>query len=168
MTYILNLGEENDPRSISLVTKKGKRIKNARPDPRHPDSMAAAEKYAKKYGNEDFRTRSLLSTYNCMGLVFGSRRTVIDVDDVEWILQDDGFGAVLEQDVLPGDLLLYRDANGPTHIAVVVEHRQNFEKACFETTVVSQWGDNGEYVHRASDVSPILGKPSRFYRMKEE
>jgi len=35
--------------------------------------------------------RSLDSSYNCMGMIFAARRTVLDTDVLHYIIDDDGY-----------------------------------------------------------------------------
>jgi hypothetical protein len=126
---------------------------------------AAAEMWAKEF--QSLKPRSFACEYNCVGLVFGSRRTAIEPSDLQKILDDDGYVQVLERDAVCGDIVLYKDNKGEyAHVALVVEHKPKVDpnKPAFETFVVSQWGDTGEYIHLASDVPPTwLGRPIEFW-----
>lgn len=169
MPIIIGEGSERDPNNLPLFTRNRNRIPNSQRLQKIPKIMAAAEKNAhhKRTFPEQFRTRSLLSTYNCVGMALASRRTYVDIAEALWILKDDGYVIVPPPHVLPGDILLYKDSNGePTHIAVVFSHVKNVETADFDTLVVSQWGADGEYMHVASDVNFRLGTPDVFLRME--
>jgi uncharacterized protein YijF (DUF1287 family) len=99
-----------------------------------------------------------------VGLVFGCRRTCIDPDQLELILREDDYRCLSgEHEVEVGDLVLYRIGNKYEHIAVVVHKKQDFINACFEITVISQWGADGEYIHLIHDVPPALGRPQEFW-----
>jgi hypothetical protein len=67
-----------------------------------------------------------------------------------------------------GDLLIYCDRMGTiSHVAVVISHEPDLAKARWKTTVISQWGFDGEYVHDHADVNQLLGRPDRFYSEKK-
>jgi hypothetical protein len=160
---LIGAGGERDRASIKLATRCGTFIPNERRRERPPDALRAAkEMWTEKYPN--IRVRSLSAVYNCVGLVFGSRRTCIDPDQLELILREDGYRRLPgEHEVEVGDLVLYRVGNKYEHIAVVVHKKQNFINACFEITVISQWGSEGEYIHLIRDVPPALGTPQEFW-----
>lgn len=161
---IIGLGEPSDPKSLPLYTRKRKFIPNVQRMQRPPQSMDAAKALALKHGSP--RVRSLCSTYNCVGLVFASRRTCVDTAHVEIILEDDGYVKIGPAEVLPGDIVLYRDGIGTvTHIGIVVDRKALLEEAMWATQVVSQWGTDGEYVHAAQEVPELYGKPVEFWRM---
>ena len=80
------------------------------------------------------------------------------------ILDDDGYRAVEVRDVQPGDVVTYRDSTGNvSHVGVVISHDKDLPKAQWKTTVLSQWGADGEYIHDVGDVHELLGKPYKFY-----
>ena len=108
--------------------------------------------------------RSLTGTYNCFGMAFANRRTCIEPIHVQMILDDDGYKEISPQDVMPGDIVIYRDNRGEvSHVAVVVLHEPDVANAKWKTTVLSQWGAQGEYVHDHLDVHQMLGTPDKFY-----
>ena len=111
------------------------------------------------------QVRSLSSVYNCMGMVFASRRTCVEPDHLRMILQDDEYQRVNNEGQLqPGDVIIYRDdENQVSHVGVVVEVKPNLEKADREILVLSQWGGDGEYLHLNEDVNPRLGKPAEYW-----
>lgn len=115
------------------------------------------------------RLRSLSATYNCFGMAFASRRTCIDATEVQMILDDDGYVQIESKDVQPGDIVLYFDAEREiSHVAVVVCHKPDIANADWKTTVLSQWGADGEYLHDIADVNEALGKPDKFYSEKRK
>jgi hypothetical protein len=148
---------------LALETRKGRQIRNDRAPERHPDSLKAAKEM---FENEHstVRVRSLTSVYNCMGMVFGARRTCIDTDELPMILKDDEYrhlGSV--NDVTNGDVVVYRDAgHRVTHVGLVSDVRLDIERGTPHITVLSQWGRDGEYFHRVDDVHQLLGTPSEY------
>ncbi len=113
----------------------------------------------------DAKLRSLTGTYNCMGMVFASRRTCIDFDQLATILKEDGYYRVKDtNELLPGDIVLYGDPRGkPLHISVILEIATDVVAAEHRFKVLSKWGANGEYFHSIGDVPPLLGTPNEFY-----
>lgn len=160
---LIGAGGENDSASIQLATRHGSYISNERRRERSPDALkAAAEIWKQKFPN--IRVRSMTAIYNCVGLVFGSRRTCIDPDQLELILREDGYHRLSgEHQVEIGDLVLYRVGYQYEHIAVVVDKKNDVINARFEITVISQWGADGEYIHSMHDVPPVLGIPQEFW-----
>ena len=69
--------------------------------------------------------RSLRSLYNCMGMVFASRRTWIDPEHLEMILEDDEYQRIVsEAELQVGDLVIYRgDNNQVTHVGIIQHDR---------------------------------------------
>jgi len=94
------------------------------------------------------KLRSMRSDYNCIGLVFGSRRTALSIDDALQILDDDGYRPISREDSERGDLVLYEDAKGPVHIGIIWDS----DPIRKTLTVLSAWGSDGEYFHSLEDV----------------
>ena len=126
--------------------------------------MSAAKDIVLK-AHPNARARSLSSMYNCMGMVFATRRTWVEPENLRMILEDDGYRKVLnESELQAGDVVVYRDDYGEvSHVGIVTEVRPNLAEATREVFVLSQWGQDGEYFHRADDVNPQLGKPSEYW-----
>ena len=126
--------------------------------------MQSARDYVLK-SHPDASARSLSSVYNCMGMVFASRRTWIDPDHLQMILQDDEYQRVSSKSELqPGDLVVYRDDKDlVSHVGIVAQVKTNIKEAAWEVYVLSQWGGDGEYFHLDKDVHPWLGEPSEYW-----
>ena len=105
------------------------------------------------------------STYNCMGMVFASRRTCVDIDHVSVILSDDGYRQIADSDELqPGDVVVYRDDSGNlSHVGIVYHLSPYRPDETRDVFVMSQWGRDGEYFHRIDDVSLHLGRPAEYW-----
>src|SRR5262249_13330028 len=99
-------------------------------------------------GNHQLKMRSLSSEYNCLGLVFASRRTWVDEEMLHAILNDDGFRPIEQANVKPGDLLVYEKDAEFSHIGMVISHEPIVEPAGWDTLILSQWGHDGEYLHK--------------------
>ncbi len=163
MPDIIDLGSVRDRNTIELATSKRHRIPNAQRPESLPDALADAMRWITQ-SHPTVRLRSLTATYNCVGMAFANRRTWVEPDHVQMILADDEYKEVDLRDVLPGDVVVYHDGDGSiSHVAVVVAHVPDVENARWRTTVLSQWGSNGEYLHDPNDVNELLGRPYKFY-----
>ena len=152
------------PPELGLETRKGSKIPNEQRTQRHPTSMQAALAISQT-GRPSVQPRSLSSVYNCMGMVFASRRTCIETEHLPMILREDNYRQVLsERDLTRGDLVVYKDQNeSVTHVGIVTEIRHNILNGSTTITVLSQWGAHGEYFHLADEVHPSLGKPAEYW-----
>lgn len=148
---------------ISLSTMRNQPIPNEQRQQRPPSSMQAAKDLLTQ--RQTVVNRSLDSQYNCMGMVFASRRTWVDPVHLEMILEDDGYHQIGSAEELQvGDVVLYQDDTGSTsHVGIVSETRTNLNDASRTITVLSQWGADGEYFHEMYDVIESLGKPSQYW-----
>ncbi|MEA5452055.1 hypothetical protein VB780_26005 [Leptolyngbya sp. CCNP1308] len=166
--YIVGFGGENDNTSIRLETKKKRFIPNSQPPERPPESLKEAIKICtSKVPGITFRRAS--ATYNCVGMVFASRRTAIEPEHLQMIIEDDGYKRIRdEKDVKIGDIVLYRDRNEYTHIGIIVGIEPDIKDCRFEFTVLSQWGRDGEYVHSVEKVPEEYGNDWEFWTEREE
>jgi len=102
-------GGQADPNSVLLSTRKRIWIRNRQYPERHPERMRVAEQYCKNRVPEPIETRSLSAIYNCFGLVFASRRTALEREDIDRILDEDAYTFVARRaDVREGDIIVYR------------------------------------------------------------
>ena len=89
------------------------------------------------------------SVYNCHGLTFASRRTIVCDLEIQKILNDDDYTEVNDwRNVLAGDIVIYY-ANGTgdaEHSGIVIEAHSNMQ-LCTEIKVLSKWGLTGEMIH---------------------
>jgi hypothetical protein len=109
------------------------------------------------------RRREATATYNCHGLTFASRRTgIYEVTAIQLILSDDGYQAVEEQHVLPGDVVLYFEPEGLAHSGIVVA-LERLGNAIIPK-VMSKWGIAGEYIHSVRTCPYPRVDRIRFYR----
>ncbi len=136
-------------RSIALATRKGRSIRNVvAPDP----DEQARRKYAfvrKKFGQSWTNRKGPCGGYNCYGMVFATRRTAIYEDgQIADILKDDGYRRIRENEVRPGDIVLYRErTQGLLHVALVLR-REQWDGAIPISFALSKWNDSfGEDEH---------------------
>lgn len=149
---------------LLLSTRRGRQIPNDRRRERPPAAMSAARELVLS-SRPTARVRSLTSIYNCMGMVFATRRTTVLPDELEMILEDDDFRRIsFEWELMAGDVVVYRDTTGfVVHVGLVAEIRTNLSDGSREVIVLSQWGADGEYFHRVDDVNPVLGSPAEYW-----
>ena len=166
MTYIVGQGSADDPRSLDLQTRRKWRIPNELRSELALDSRKEAIRIVtKEYPSA--RALSSSGQYNCAGLIFGSRRVVIDIEHTEKILRDDGYVLLdwLDRGLWDtGDVIVYRDAKRePSHVAVIHSVTPDPAESSHTVTVISAWGQSGEYCHEMGNVSPLLGTPQQVW-----
>ncbi len=103
----------------------------------------------------DIRLHPASDMSNCHGWVFTGGRYWLSPEDVEQVLNENGYQAV--SDPRAGDVVIYRQGNVISHTAVVHSNLQ-----AGSTLVEGKWGWMGVFVHRI-DESPY-GKVHEFYR----
>ena len=149
---------------LGLDTKLGTRIPNASLGQQPPETMAVRrDMVLEKHPNA--QVRSLSSQYNCVGMVFGARRTVIEPEYVPWILFEDGYHQVPdENDLIVGDVVVYKTDNGEVgHVGIIVCIKTAVNPPRRNITVLSQWGLHGEFFHEIDDVKLEYGNQKEFW-----
>jgi hypothetical protein len=167
MSLIIGRGNENDPAALRLYTTGNRRfIDNERPEEDRPvEALQAALKLAKQI-SPNAECRSLTAMYNCVGMVFASRRTFVDCKHLGLILQDDGYKTVRQESVVQGDIVIYRRDSIPQHIGIIYEIRDVsilHDGSHHQIWVLSQWGEDGEYLHELEKVPAIYGTEYEFW-----
>ncbi len=155
--YLLGAG-------IQLSTGEDTYIPNERRPQRPPVAMQAALDFVLE-GHPSAKMRSLSSVYNCMGMVFASRRTTIQPEHLGMILNGDKYRRLTnDSEIKQGDILVYRDDNDKVcHLGIVWNVTTSLREESVQVCVLSQWGADGEYFHLADDVSPALGSPAEYW-----
>ena len=100
--------------------------------------------------------------YNCVGMIFCSRRSSVDIEHVYDILMYDGYNEIMKDELIPGDLVLYTFQDEPSHVGMV---------SCvspYELLVLSKWGKDGEIEHDYREVPYELGVPTAYYSTRAE
>ena len=148
---------------ISLSTMKNQPIPNEQRQQRPPSSMRAAKDWFTQ--RQTVVNRSLDSQYNCMGMLFASRRTCVEPVHLGMILEDDGYHQIgSAEELQEGDVIIYQDDTGSTsHVGIVSKIQINLTDASRTIMVLSQWGADGEYFHEMYDVIGSLGRPSQYW-----
>ena len=161
---ILGAGGESDRLSLKLSTCTRKHINNERPIEIAPASLRASIEIDKSTNPQARLTSTPTVTYNCMGLVFASRRTCIDISELDFILHEDGYrrlGGLHEAH--PGDVVGYRKDGQVEHVGLINSTEVNYQGLPIQATVISKWGRHAEYLHNIKDVPPQYGSPELFW-----
>lgn len=162
---IIGLGTDKDPNRLPLSTKKRNPIPNSQRKQKIPAVLNAARSQIEGI-SPDIKLRSLSSEYDCVGLIFASRRTAIGAENLQSILNDDGYRLVPDrQDVVRGDLVVYRKTdNGEiNHVAIVWCKIHDILAGTIRFQCLSQWGEVGEYFHPEDIVSEWYGPHREFW-----
>jgi len=157
--------DPNAPAEANIVvqTRRGTSIENNQSfDVTYWDEVVDRDLRAKHLGAK-FRT-GLCPVYNCHGLTFASRRTRIwRPESVPTILQEDAYELIPEDEVLPGDVIIYTGDDGDAeHSGIVVEVRT---LGSIRTPwICSKWGPGSEVVHSWGDCEYNLANV-KYYRV---
>lgn len=155
---LLDPGGKSDRLAIGLDTRRGNHIRNERRR-ELPLEVLIANKEISCSAHPQAEVRSVTATYNCVGMVFASRRTWVDPDQVRKILSDDGYqrvGGIEQAEV--GDVVLYIYEGEIAHVGIIIERRENLREASISFKVLSKWGAHPEFIHHPDDVSPLWGE----------
>ena len=174
MPVIIGEGGEGDPKALPLATRQRRHIPNVMKEEEPPAVMKTAiELY--NATRPDAKLRSATATYNCMGMVFASRRTWVAPEHLtpvlDNILADDGYRRLADsRDVKVGDLVVYRepDSREASHVGVVASKERDISTASWKIRVMSKWGAYAEYLHAMEHVPLALGQPSEFWTDRKE
>jgi hypothetical protein len=101
--------------------------------------------------------------YNCHGLTFGGRRTAVKESNevIFSALKDDDFVEVPQDDVRPGDVILYLDHLGQVqHSGIVVDVPDRGVPK-----VWSKWGKGDEWIHHFGSC-PYDSQFTKYFRLK--
>jgi hypothetical protein len=102
--------------------------------------------------------------YNCVGLVFAHRRAWIDIDYIYKLLTNDKYVPTDRSKVMPGDVVLYKNNDMPTHVGLILEVPLLAAQASWnDIKVLSKWGYDGEFIHPIEHVPSVCGKAEEFW-----
>jgi hypothetical protein len=154
---IFGRGSENDNKSIQLATRKGQRIPNERAPERLREAYLEADRIH-RHSFSRIKLNSLGGAYNCVGLVFASRRTWIEPMYVSMILKDDGYFKITEAESRMGDVIIYKDKDDLGEVVHVglIHSWENWGTTNVQLWILSQWGQDNEYVHLVSDLPEAI------------
>lgn len=173
MLQILEEGGQTDRNAIPLYTRGKHYIANTRKLEAHPDIMKEKVRFAQSI-SPDVKLRSATQVYNCMGMVFASRRTCVDIDRLDLIITDDRYLETRDlSQVKIGDVVVYgvkqpESGETPAHVGIIVDKTPNIAQAGWNVTVMSQWGQDGEYIHPMEAVPPLFGSVIKYLTDRKE
>jgi len=100
--------------------------------------------------------------YNCVGMIFSSRRAWIEMDELQQILDQDEYDSIRFEDIYAGDIVIYTKGSIRRHVGLItyVERQGNDPQ---RVLVVSKWGADGEIEHELSVVPKGYGKPTEYW-----
>jgi hypothetical protein len=164
---IIGRGSARDPAALQLYTTSNRSfVENERPDSERPlEALKEARRIVKEI-SPTAKCRSLTAFYNCVGMALANRRTAVDIEHLALMLQDDGYRSIPELAAVEGDIVEYRRDGRPQHVGIVYELRdislmQN--RSLIDIWVLSQWGEDGEYLHKARSVPAMYGAELIFW-----
>ena len=92
--------------------------------------------------------------YNCHGLTFLSRRAnLLEDDEIQRVLDDDGYSEVTPAELLAGDVALYWHRGKIAHSGIILRPRVGYPglpppmDSQESPLVLSKWGRQGEFIH---------------------
>ena len=100
--------------------------------------------------------------YDCVGMIFASRRAWIDINHMVQILSADGYQKIAKDELSVGDVVVYTIGEKRTHVGLVTCIQPRLGKIP-NIRVLSKWGKDGEVEHQMEDVPPLLGQPNEFW-----
>ncbi len=155
----------DSPESIVIQTRKGSNVDNwfsDEPLPYH--QVKIAEQVVKRFARIGCRVRSniLTSRYNCHGLTFANRRTgLVENHAIDQILREDGYRPIQQTELVPGDVILYKDRGAYSHSAVVIEIRE--VSGIRHPILLSKWGAGAEWIHSFGVPHPYSDHIAEFW-----
>ncbi len=162
--FILGAGGENDNLALKLSTCTRKHINNERPLEKAPLTLQASLEMDKKTNPKASLVSAPTATYNCMGLVFASRRTCIDISELNFILGEDSYRQLAGlHEAMTGDVVCYQKDGKIEHVGLINSTISDCRNGSIQATVVSKWGMHAEYIHDMCDVPSHFGSPKFFW-----
>jgi hypothetical protein len=150
---------------MDIVLRNGEKVHSLTPKLPWPEEKISASVGLWKRNFPNAALRSFSHRYNCVGMVFASRRACIESTDLEKVLEGDGYSQLQNvAAVVQGDLVVYKDYMGSySHVAVVLGRYRVDSGNELGIEALSKWGQEGEYIHKAEDVPFHCGKPAEFW-----
>jgi len=101
--------------------------------------------------------------YNCVGMVFASRRAVIDDSEIGRILAEDNYKKINREQVIIGDVIAYIYEQKFVHVGIIFEKTLAMDNKTSRFRVISKWGEDlPEFIHFEDIVPEMYGSPD-FY-----
>lgn len=159
--YLISLideGGERDQNAIQLGTRQRRYIRNLMIPEASPDELREdLEKFQRAH--PEAIVRSVTATYNCVGMVFATRRTWIDPNEVRKFLEDDGYRRLRSLDNADiGDVVIYKDKTQLIqHVGIVASRKEDIATAQRSFVILSKWSICAEFLHKPDDVPEAWG-----------
>jgi hypothetical protein len=163
--FLVHEGGQTDRRSLPLSTRKRNHIENLIRPEMPDEALLAGWQYCRGL-HPHVILRSLSVRYNCVGMVFATRRTWIDPDQIPRILKDDEYKRLDDWNstACVGDIVLYRDEdNNIAHVGVIISIDPDFQSSKPSIRVLSKWGPWAEVIHELDDVLETFGAPAEIW-----
>lgn len=161
MGLIHLIGAPEPGRRLHLQTRLGWDIPNEQGEPLVQGETERHRLTAQKY----LSSRQLGDPspyYNCHGLTFASRRTMVtDEVTLQRILMDDGYRPIQANEVSAGDIIVYYLDGYIEHSGIVIDNPVGPLRI---PTIWSKWGRGSEMIHAANNC-PYNYQSVRYYRM---
>jgi hypothetical protein len=156
---------EIDMTALKLDTRKSNHVANfCETKSPLPRDLLIAEDLKSTHFSAKHRPTNVCYTYNCHGVTFASRRSQITSSAaVRTILSDDGYVKVSDNEVIPGDIILYIAEDGDIEHSGVVLNVQ-VEQISTAIQVLSKWGSSHEVIHLHRDC-PYAPDKYEYYRI---
>lgn len=151
--YLLDEGGPEDTLSVKLGTRESEHIPNTmRPEWAPEDLRRSVNDILREF--PDMEVRSVTATYNCVGMVFATRRTWVDPEHVAQLLYDDNYKQVKQiTNAKLGDVVVYKANNGEIlHVGIIIEKALNLITGTLEIKILSKWGPWAEFIHRPEEI----------------
>lgn len=100
--------------------------------------------------------------YNCVGMIFSSRRAWIEMDELQQIFDEDDYYSIRFEDICAGDIVIYTKGRSRRHIGLIT-YVERQGSALQRVLVVSKWGADGEIEHELSAVPKGYGEPTEYW-----
>jgi hypothetical protein len=149
---------------LELATRQNNHIKNRTGVAgQSQQQMAKFAGFVFKFPHARKRSENT-DMYNCHGMVFACRRTNIDdSNEVQKIIVEDDYIQVRNENVLPGDIIIYFSIDGDAeHSGIVISEPNNH---FLIPLVLSKWGQLEEYIHYANQC-PYNFANAKYYRLR--
>ena len=100
--------------------------------------------------------------YNCVGLIFASRRAWIEIDELRQILREDKYRPIAFDEICCGDIVIYSKNSRRIHVGLVTSVQRNGSRIG-PVKVLSKWGRSAEVEHDISVVPRDYGTHNEYW-----
>ena len=100
--------------------------------------------------------------YNCVGLIFASRRAWIEIDELNQILCEDNYRPITFDEICCGDIVIYSKKMKRIHVGVVTSVQRTGNQIG-PVKVLSKWGRSAEVEHDISIVPRDYGTHTEYW-----